>query len=187
MQERLDHQLKEKRHASRPMFDAQLRGNAAMTAVVLVCLALALGALLMGTSFGHVLEMGPKLEAEGAQWLGYQHRLYRVFASVGGAIEIGALVAAGVAAWMVRDTRPASMLALMGFGLLAVAFFGVWIFVTNQVNRRTAAWKPMSLPADWRRWRLRWEVSHAVRFALQLAAFIALLCALVIRVAPRGF
>ena len=143
--------------------------------------ATVLAALLMGTSFSHVLQMGPKMRVDGAQWLRYQHTLYRCYASVGGAVEAGALLATLVVAWLVHDEGPAFPLATFAALLLAAAFFGVWICVTRVVNRRTERWSEAALPADWQRWRARWEYSHAARFALQLLGFVALLCALLAR------
>lgn len=152
-----------------------------MAEVIWLVVAVVLSALLMGTSFGHVLEMGPKLQADGALWLKYQHTLYRRFASVGGAIEGAAVLTTVVAAWLLREEGPAFPLAMLAALMLAAAFFGVWIFITNSVNRRTARWTEAALPTDWRRWRARWEYSHAVRFALQLLGFVAMLCALLAR------
>ena len=152
-----------------------------MAEVIWLVVAVVLAALLMGTSFSHVLEMGPKMQADGVQWLGYQHTLYRRFATVGGAIEAAAVLATIVVAWLVREEGPAFPLAMLAALMLAAAFFVVWIFVTNAVNRRTAAWTEAALPADWPRWRARWEYSHAVRFALQFLGFVALLCALLAR------
>ena len=152
-----------------------------MVEVICLMAAVVLAALLMGTSFSHVLEMGPKMRADGAQWLGYQHTLYRRFASVGGAIEAAALLATLIVAWLVREEGPAFPLAMVAALLLAAGFFGVWVFFTNSVNRRTARWSAASLPADWQRWRARWEYSHAVRFALQFVGFVALLSAVLAR------
>jgi len=149
--------------------------------VIWLVVAVVLAALLMGTSFSHVLEMGPKLRADGALWLSYQHTLYRCFASVGGVIEVSAVLATVVVAWLVREEGPAFPLAMLAASMLAAAFFGVWILITNAVNRRTARWTETALPADWRRWRARWEYSHAARFALQFLGFVALLCALLVR------
>ena len=152
-----------------------------MTESIWLVVAVVLAALLMGTSFSHVLEMGPKLQVDGAQWLGYQHTLYRRYASVGGTIEAAALAATIVVTWLVREEGPAFPLAMMAALMLAAAFFVVWLFITNAVNRRTARWTQAELPADWRTWRARWEYSHAVRFALQFLGFLALLLAVLAR------
>jgi len=59
-------------------------------------------------------------------------------------------------------------------GALSVAFFAVWIGFIAPINRIFAAWSASSLPADWSTYRDRWELWHAVIFALKLAAFSAL-------------
>ena len=139
---------------------------------------LLLSALLMGTSFAHALQMPVKLSYDAPQWLRLQHTLYRYYGSVGAAAEIGALVGALGLTWLVRGEQPGMALAAIGAACLAVAFFAVWIFATNAVNEQTAQWTQESIPADWARWRSRWEWSHALRFVLHLAAFAALLGAL---------
>lgn len=142
--------------------------------------ALALLALLMGTTFGHVLEMPVKLKADSRSWLLYQHTLYRYFALVGGVIEIAAIACAGLVAFHLRDEPDPFRLSVTATLMLVVAFFVIWIFVTNPTNRRTATWTESSVPADWQRWRLQWELSHAARFVLHLLAFLALAYALLV-------
>ena len=132
--------------------------------------ALVLAALVMGTSFAHTIEMPAKLRYTGAQWLHAQRTLYPAYAGVGGTIEIAAIIAAAVLAFVLRDWRPAMVVALVGTACLAVAFL-VWLTATNRVNARTAKWTADTLPADWESWRKKWELSHVARFVLHLAGF----------------
>lgn len=143
-------------------------------------LSLTLASLLMGTSFAHVLEMPAKLGYDGPLWLQVQRSLYRAYGSIGGAIEVAAIVAATILAVVLRDWRPAMIAALAGTACLAIAFLFVWVMVTNRANARTAKWTSDTLPADWERWRRRWEVSHAVRFVLHLSGFVLLVLATLI-------
>jgi hypothetical protein len=143
-------------------------------------LSLALAALLMGTSFAHVLEMPAKLRYEGPLWLRVQQSLYRLYAGIGGAIEVAATVAAVILAFVLRDWRPAMMAALAGAACLFVALAFIRVPVTNRVNARTAQWTADTLPADWQQWRRRWEISHALRFALHLSSFVLLTLATLI-------
>ena len=143
-------------------------------------LSLTLAALLMGTSFAHVLEMPAKLRYDGPLWLQVQHSLYRVYGSIGGAIEVAAIVAAAILAVVLRDWRPALIAALAGTVCLVIAFLFVWVPVTSRVNARTAKWTRDTLPADWERWRRRWEISHAVRFVLHLSGLVLLVLATLI-------
>jgi hypothetical protein len=149
-------------------------------------LTVLLSALLLGTTFAHVLEMPAKLHYNGIEWMRLQDTLYVAFAKIGGAVEIGAIVAAGVLAFMLRENRAALMLSLFGGLCLAVAFFGIWIFITNVANAEVAKWTPQSIPTDWSQWRRRWDYSHAVRFVLQLVALGALISALLVTNAPRS-
>lgn len=143
-------------------------------------LSLTLAALLMGTSFAHVLEMPAKLRYDGPLWMQVQHSLYRVYGSIGGAIEVAAIVAAAILAVVLRDWRPALIAALAGTVCFVIAFLFVWVTVTSRVNARIAKWTPDTLPADWQRWRRRWEISHAVRFVLHLSGFVLLVLATLI-------
>ncbi|HYS11671.1 MAG TPA: hypothetical protein VEN28_00045 [Burkholderiaceae bacterium] len=149
-----------------------------MNSLIWSAAALALVALLVGTTFGHVLEMPVKMKSDGRRWVSYQQTLYPYFASVGGAIEMAAIVGAALIAWFLRDETDLFYLALAATVMLALAFFVIWIFVTNATNRRTATWSESALPDDWERWRTQWEYSHAARFVLQLLAFLALAYAL---------
>ena len=145
-----------------------------------IAAVLTLAALLMGTTFAHVLEMPAKFKADSQHWVSYQNTLYRAFASVGGVLEIAAILGAAGLAWMLRGSGLAFLLAFFAALMLAIAFFGVWIFVTNPVNRRVAAWSEADAPQDWQHWRTQWEFSHAARFAMHLLAFVAMLFALLI-------
>jgi hypothetical protein len=147
-------------------------------------ITLSLAALLMGTSLCHVLEMPAKLQMAGPLWMTLQHTLYRSFASVGGTIEIGAILFAAALAFLVRNTGRGFFLALTATICLALAFFVVWLLFTNPVNAEVSRWAADAIPADWMRWRRQWEYSHAVRFALHGIAFGALLLSVLSRTRP---
>ena len=53
---------------------------------------------------------------------------------------------------------------------------------TDPVNRQIAKWQPNEgLPGDWKQVRIRWEVSHAARAMLLLAAFAMVVAALIVQ------
>lgn len=81
-----------------------------------------LTALLMGTAFCHVLEMPAKMRIDGPLWMVLQQTLYQAFATIGGPIEIGAIIAATVLVFLVRGKRQAFYLTLVAAISLAVAF-----------------------------------------------------------------
>jgi hypothetical protein len=134
---------------------------------------LLLTALVMGTSFCHVLEMPVKMQADGQLGTTLQHTLYRYFAILGGTVEVGAILAAALLSYRVRGRSRAFRLSVVGAVGLA-ASFAVWLGFVNPVNRQTAAWTVDSIPGNWAAWRAQWEYGHAVRFALHLIAFSAL-------------
>jgi hypothetical protein len=130
--------------------------------------------LLMGTSFGHTLEMPAKLRVDEQLWMTFQHTLYPYFAYAGAPIELGAIVTAAVLSFLVRRQDAAYYFALLGAACVTLAFFVVWLGFTNPVNAETAGWTASSIPSDWAQWRRQWEYSHAVRFGLHLIGFSAL-------------
>jgi hypothetical protein len=131
--------------------------------------SLLLTALLLGTTFAHVLEISAKRQMDGALWTTLQQRLYRAFATVGGTVEIGAILSTAALTWLVPGKgRVAAAAAL---GSLIVAFAGVWIGVVLPVNRVVLHWDTTRVPSDWSTWRRRWDRGHAMRFGLHLVAF----------------
>jgi hypothetical protein len=133
-----------------------------------------LAALTMGMTFSHFLQMHSKMEMSGPLWLTLQHSLYTAYRTIGGPIEVGAMLFAATLAYLVRADCRSFQLTSGATILLAVAFFAVWIGFTYPVNARTLTWSEGSLPPDWSRWRAQWEYSHAVRFVLQFVAFCLL-------------
>jgi hypothetical protein len=142
-------------------------------------ITLLLTALVMGTTFCHVLEMPMKMQVDGRLWTTLQHILYRYFAIVGGTVEIGAILAAALLSYRVRGSPPAFRLTVVGAIALAVSF-AVWLWFVNPVNAQTAAWTVDSISGDWGAWRAQWEYGHAVRFALHLIAFSTLTLSLLV-------
>jgi Anthrone oxygenase len=137
-------------------------------------LTLLLAALLLGTTFAHVLEILAKLKYDASLWTHLQQTLYWAFAWIGGPIELAAILASGVLAYLLRGSATSFWLAAAATGCLVLAFFVIWIFITNAANVEIASWTPQTVPSDWEAWRRQWDLSHAARFVLHLAAFVAL-------------
>jgi membrane associated rhomboid family serine protease len=146
--------------------------------------AVLLSALLLGTTFSHVLEMPAKLRFEPQLWMTLQHNLYVAYGSIGALTEIGAIAAVLVLAVLVRQRTRSLWLTLIAAVCLLVAFGVVWLVFTSVVNAETARWTAATIPPDWARWRTRWEFSHALRFALHLAGFCALTLSVLIDPRP---
>ncbi len=151
---------------------------------LLFLLTLVLSALLLGTTFAHTLEMPAKLQYDGPLWTRLQQSLYPAFAWIGGPVELGAIGSATALAFVLRHDPGPFLLTATAALCLAIAFFGIWIFVTNAANAEIANWSQHSVPADWSEWRRQWDCSYAARFVLQLAGFIALIVALLVMAQP---
>jgi hypothetical protein len=150
-------------------------------------ITISLAALLMGTTFCHVLEMPPKMHYPAALYLTLHRTLYRTFGTFPGPfIEIGSILAAAVLSLFVRDHRPAFYLSLLAAVCLVAAFFGVWVAVIAPVNAEMFRLTPESAPEDWARLRERWEYSHAARFVLHLVGFSALVLSVLSEI-PRDY
>jgi hypothetical protein len=131
-------------------------------------------ALLMGSTFSHLLEMPAKMAASAELWLTFQQTLYHNFSTLGGVVEIGAIFSTLVLILLSRRHPTAFYLSGVAILSLSTAFFVVWILFTNEVNIETAKWTARIIPPDWADWRTQWEASHAVRCALHVMAFGAL-------------
>ena len=151
-----------------------------MLLTVLHAAMVVLVALVMGASFSHVLEMPPKMAASGQFWVNCQHILYRYYRFVAGPAEIAALlITAGFVYFgLGRSGSYATVIAVISLIFALI----LWMMMTEPANRQIAKWNPERLPADWARWRTRWEYSHLIRFALHLVALVSLLVRLLMQV-----
>jgi hypothetical protein len=111
-------------------------------------LTLLLTALLLGTTFAHTLEILAKLKYDASLWTHLQQTLYWAFAWIGGPIELAAILSSGALAFMLRGKSTSFWLAATATGCLALAFFVIWIFVTNAANTEVAKWTTQSIPTD---------------------------------------
>lgn len=147
---------------------------------------LILVALVLGTSFAHVLEWPAKLGYEGTLYVRLQTSLYQRWGppSLTGFVEPAAIVAVLILAVLVRHDRPAFRLVLVAAGALLLAFPVVFFWRVAPANAffRAAA-QSGATPPDWAQWRTRWETGHALRFVLHSTGF-ALLAASATRALP---
>jgi len=148
--------------------------------------ALTLAALVLGTSFAHVLEWPAKLRYDGPEYVRLQTSLYVRWGppSLTGYVEPAAIAAAVALAIVLRHVRPAFALAATAAGLMLVAFPVVFFWRVQPANR--VFWTAASagaMPPDWGAWRTQWETGHAARFVLHLTAF-ALMAAAVAGARP---
>jgi len=125
----------------------------------------------------HAVELPNKLLLDGPLWLAVQQHLYRGWGAAFGPCEIAAVVSAWVLVYLMRAHRPVFGLTLLTALLLTGALAAFFVLVAP-VNAAFAHWRPTTLPADWSAYRLRWELGHALGFALVLGALVAQLRAL---------
>jgi hypothetical protein len=147
---------------------------------------LLLAALAIAAPFAHVLELPVRRGYDPALYVAVTHTLYFYFAVAGGAIEVGAILAAVIyAALLLRArTAPAARRwALVGAACPVLAHILFWVLIAP-VNLEFATWTPGAVPADWTRFRDQWEFTHAARAGLFVAGFCALLASALAARAP---
>jgi hypothetical protein len=151
-----------------------------MTSRVLSVVALTLAALVLGTSFAHVLEWPAKLAYDGPLYLRLQTSLYAQWGppGIGGFLEPLAIAAVLALAIRWRAPRRARRLVVAALVCLALAFPIVFFWRVAPANEAFRHAVSAGLPPDWTAWRMRWESGHALRFALHLSAFVLLASAL---------
>ncbi len=143
-------------------------------------LTIMLTALSMGVALCHLLEMPAKLTYDPALWLTLLHTLYPpAFGTIGGAAEVGAVVATIVLAVVVRRRRPAFDWTLAGALCLLAAHAAFWIWVAP-VNATMGAAPPHAPPANWMALRDQWEYTHAARAILQVIALGAFVVSILV-------
>jgi hypothetical protein len=130
-----------------------------------------------GLMFAHVLEIPGKLRFAAAQWLAVQQNLYVGFGTVGAVAEVLALATTWWLVYLTRGRTPAFRLTLFAAVMMAIAF-ATWFFLIDPINAVIAASTPDSLPPDWTALRNRWEMWHAIRAGMALAALSALIWAI---------
>jgi hypothetical protein len=140
---------------------------------IVYAVALVLSALLLGTSFAHVLEIRAKAAMAGDLWTTLQQRLYLAFGSVGGAVEMGTIASTVALAMTLRHVRGFALATAAAF-CFAAGFFVVFLALVEPVNRRVRAWAPAHVPGDWEHWRRQWDTGHGLRFSLHLVGFVLL-------------
>jgi hypothetical protein len=83
-----------------------------------------------------------------------------------------------------RDPAPMrlTLVAALAYAGMIVAFF----LFNDPVNAALNGWTPSSVPPDWKNYRLRWEIGHALAAILSIAAIVSLIRAWFIERDRRG-
>jgi hypothetical protein len=137
---------------------------------------LTLVALVLGTSFAHVLEWPAKLQYDGPLYVRLQTSLYTRWGppSITGFVEPAAILAVLVLAALVRHDGPVRAWVAAAAAVLLLAFPVVFFWRVAPANAVFRAAAAGTLPPDWAAWRTQWETGHALRFVLHLTAFVLL-------------
>jgi hypothetical protein len=145
-----------------------------------------LAALALTMESAHVLELPQKIHYDAHMYSAVNTTLYRYFAIVGGAYQVGSIVFAAVLTVLVRKRWPSFGWTAAGAFCLVLAF-GVWLAVVEPVNVKISEAlqaAPASVPAIWSSLRYRWEYGHVAGFVVQLFGFCALLFSALVETPP---
>lgn len=145
---------------------------------------LILTALSLTMESAHLLELPQKMQYDAQMYAAVNGTLYRYFAIVGGAYQVGSIVAALVLTLLVRQRGETFQWTLGGAVCLLLAF-GVWLSIVAPVNHAVAATveaAPAAVPALWMQLRGRWEYGHAAGFVLQLVGLAALIHSVLVEI-----
>lgn len=157
-------------------------------------LALVTLALSVGLSFAHVLEMPVKLLYAPELYAAVNSTLYYGFGTVGAAIVVMSVLltsAWALMAWRRRAPRWGWGLAaavLVWAGLVTwwaavqpvnAAVYQVWMQHVDPKHTSAETWQspPPAVVEAWQHRHRRWEYGHTAVWAINLAAYVALLLA----------
>jgi hypothetical protein len=122
----------------------------------------------------HLLELPSKLTLDGPLWLSVQQNLYRGWNFLSGPVEVVALVGCLALFFFSRresEHRTAYLIAAACYLSMILYFF----LFNDWVNATLAHWTAATLPADWTKYRLKWETGHALAALFSVIAFVTLL------------
>lgn len=137
---------------------------------------LLLTAWTMALGFAHVLEWAPKAHYSGALYTRLQESLYFWFGFVGAVIYVLAVATSVATAVLTRRDAAGRRPVAVAAALEVVAMI-VFFTVVYPVNFRFPVHGSGAVPTDWAALRDRWELGHAIGFALFTTAFVLLLLA----------
>ena len=153
-----------------------LKDRQPMSVYLASIVSLVLAALSLGPSYAHVLESLPRLTVWSRElWRDATvfHRQFEWFARIGAPVDVAAIVAAFVLAYLLYDQRATFWLVVAGAAFLA-AGLAAWLALVAPANAVLATWRPGSIPSNFDVIRRRWEIGHMVVAALKLCGLVFL-------------
>jgi uncharacterized membrane protein len=150
-------------------------------------ITLMLAAFSLSLSMTHLLELPQRMQFDQQLWVRVTvvENVYKLFGSVGAVFEITAVLTAIVLAFLVRD-RGSTFYWTLGGAILLVLAFVSWIVFIAPMNAEFAKWLTNPIPADWTRYRDRWEYAHAVNAVIKIIALSLLVTSVQIET-PQKF
>lgn len=145
-----------------------------MNLTVVRFIGLFLTALATGAVFTHVLQIGPKTELPGGEFLLVHQLLLSNYGPVLSLVEVSALVSTAYTTWVLRDRREARVTLFTATTCLFLMLL-VWGLFISPINMRIETWNPGSLPSDWDLYRDKWAQWHVVRALFAGIALAALI------------
>jgi hypothetical protein len=139
-------------------------------------LSLLLAALSVAPSVAHVLEAWPRLFVWSPElWREATvfNGQFALFAWLGGPIDIAAIGAAVVLAYLLRLDRRSFWPALIGAAMLTAGLIA-WAVIVAPMNWVLATWTRGPIATDFDAVRLQWEVGHMVVAMAKITRFLAI-------------
>lgn len=149
-------------------------------------MALTLCALGLAPGAAHVMELPIKLGYSAEQYAQVTSTLYGWFGSVGGAVQVAAVLAGATLAYRLRGTATASTAAAAAVAL--IVSLALWGALVAPVN---AAWSGLSptdsgFAAQYAALRNRWEYGHVAAFIAWLTGWLGLVAVVTRLCAGQG-
>jgi hypothetical protein len=149
-------------------------------------LTLTLAAFSLAPSLAHVLEAPPRLRDWPPElWMETTvfHGQFTLFQAIGAPVDVLAILAAVVLAFLLRRSAGFRW-AATGAVLLGIAL-GAWFTLVAPANAILATWRPGPIPVNFVEVRDRWETGHAVVALLKACAFVTLAASVTGAMRPR--
>jgi hypothetical protein len=122
------------------------------------------------------MEMPARMSWGSDLWVGatVEGGQFRMFGTLGAALEVGAVLATLILAAVVWKHGGAARWLASAVFLLYALSLAVWWWRVFPANQVLATWLENPVPEDWEQWRARWEYGHATAAVLQMAGFLTL-------------